>query len=321
MKCAERIGFVFAAVLFALTAGCAHTLGEPPTAYDLRNDGTPESQAHLYNEYKLTYADGNFSRPSHIEYSAEATSDAALNYLLVSEPAQDELATLPVAIDQFNHSPSFYATVVGTGVSVGAALGVFAALQAGAFDQLFLSAGGNAPDPVGGATTIASWTIYGIIWGLVASLPLALIADLTVKPMVRGVASSSYRNAAKAYNADLNRRIAEATDPSLRQPASDDGAPHVADDRDGTPEAQDAGGGSAERNDGKVAEPPQSDGDAVADDQDHPREETDGESADPRPDAPPEADGSNTTPGTDADIAEPPKADGAPSKAADAPQP
>ncbi len=197
-----------------LSVGCVHnTLGQPPTQFELRNDGTPESKNHLYNRYKVTYADGYFSRPYSLEYSSEATSDAALNYLTDSAEAEEELATLPVALDRFHQSASFYASIVGVFMAMGTAVGMYSSLSQGAFADII--AGGN--QSVQGAQSLALFMVSGMAAGLIASLPILLIAEITIKPIVRSVAGPSYRASARAYNEDLSRRIDAAVDDTLRR--------------------------------------------------------------------------------------------------------
>ena len=211
------VGLIFAAI----AGGCAHdTLGAPPTDLDLRNDGAPLARSHLYRTYQVTYGDGRFRRPSSGELTAAAESDEAANYLNTSLPARAELETGAVAFDRFMHSGSLYTVTAGVGMSIGLVSGLSATLPL-AYDAMVADRS-SAPKELLGVSKAAG---LGALVGVVAAIPVVWLIDLTVNPVVRSVAAADYREAANAFNADLQKRIDKAADPSLspKKQASENG--------------------------------------------------------------------------------------------------
>jgi hypothetical protein len=206
-------GAAMVAVAMTMMVGCVHTLGRPPTEADLQNDGTLEAQDELYKRYSVTLERGLIKRPGaspelvqnidklvDIDFvDAPAWSDDAYNYLSTTEDGAEALETPAVAFDQFNNNGVAPALLLGVGAAVGLVGGVTTW-----FIPTTLRDGINN-------TEIASLTLLGA-GGMGAGIVLgALLAGTygLLGPALSGpLATPAYRVAVRAFNDDLEARIA-----------------------------------------------------------------------------------------------------------------
>ncbi|MCP4504717.1 MAG: hypothetical protein GY822_32840 [Deltaproteobacteria bacterium] len=203
----------FLVAVAVMASGCSHHLGQAPTDLDLRNDGSPQTRNHLYQTYKVAYADGSIQRPVASKYEARASSDVAANYLASSESASAALETPAVALDRFVHDGAFYSVIFGTGIAAGIVLGLYVGVPS-ALNSI--EGGGE----IGQASLDAGTQIaYGGLAGLAASIPLIFLADFAIKPAVGALASADYRSSARFFNQELEERISKGLDESLTRSA------------------------------------------------------------------------------------------------------
>lgn len=190
-------------------------LGQGPTDHDLRNDGSPDAQDGLYRSYEVVYENEIFRRPgaspevvadelnltSVDDVAAFAFSDDAYNYLASSERAAPFIEHPAVAFDAFAHSGQGQAALLGTGFGAGAVAGGVAwfirtTVRDGVSDReasdLWITASGGFL--VGGALGVIMSAAYSYVVPAI-STPLA---------------TPQYRQAARAFNEELDERLINA---------------------------------------------------------------------------------------------------------------
>jgi hypothetical protein len=210
-----------AAVLVAAFAigagGCAHTLGPAPSDAQLRNDGSDDARSYLYEKYRLEVRGGDVHRPWAADLVTEGDDAELDTYVARSDEAVAALATLPVALSRWSGSVAMPITLIAAGASVGAGIGLFAGLMA-------LEPGGVLSAGIGsgagqGAGRDAVWaTLIGTGAGLVAAVPISLLAWWTLDAIASHAARGDLRRAVDAYNADLKGRIDAGYRPELVRP-------------------------------------------------------------------------------------------------------
>lgn len=212
------------APVLSLAIGCGTTsIGRGPTDFDLENDGTPAAQQSLHKKYALAYEPFSFKRPGAsadiveaeiqervASVSTPAWSDEAADYIATSAPADEELESTTVSFDRFAHGPVPTTMLFVGSVLVGAGLGMAAQVNVGAVN--------------GGTVADISWgALNGAVGGILFSIPLMLVYQLTVPLLSASLASADYKRSVRAFNADLEARIrrgAPKTPPAPPPPAA-----------------------------------------------------------------------------------------------------
>ena len=232
LNSALRLAVVIVALAPLALTGCVTTvLGQRPTEHDLRNDGSPEAQAGLYRTYEVIYDQQVFRRPGAVpavvaeelnldvvdDVSAFAFSDDAFNYLAMSERAADIMEHPAVAFDAFAKSGQGQTVIIGTGIGSGLIAGGVAwfirtTVRDGVTENeatdLWVSAGGGF--------------VAGAFLGVIVSAAYTYIVPAISTPF----ATPLYRQAARAFNEDLDRRLAEGA-PAGDAPPDDAAADNV----------------------------------------------------------------------------------------------
>ncbi len=244
MNLTSTLRFVVLVTAVAVTQGCVTTvLGQGPTDRDLRNDGSPEAQDGLYRHYEVVYDQQVFRRPGvapdvvaqelglqHVDdVSAFAFSDDAFNYLSASQRATELMEHPAVGFDAFAKSGQGQLIILGTGIGVGGVAGGVAwfarttlrdGLTDGEANDLWLSAGGGF--------------VVGAVLGAIVSAAYTYIVPVLSTPL----ATPLYRQAARAFNEDLDERLRAAA------PAGD-APPDEGDDADAGDDTADEGADAA----------------------------------------------------------------------------
>ena len=207
----------------ALGSGCAYnTLGRGPDDLDLKNDGTDEAQAALYRNYEVVYERGTLRRPGadpaavaadiHVDavddVSSPAWSDAAYNYLSVSDDAATILEHPAVAFDEFAHSGNGELVILGLGAGTGLIGGAISW-----FVPTTVRDGVSAAETNQLALDASAGLFAGMGLGLVVAAAYTYIVPAVTTPM----AATQYRAAVRAFNDELDERLAAAA------PAGDHG--------------------------------------------------------------------------------------------------
>jgi hypothetical protein len=198
----------------AVAPGCAiNTLGRGPDDIDLKNDGSDEAQAALYRNYEVVYERGMLRRPGadpvavaadiHVrsvdDVSSPAWSDAAYNYLSVSDDAAEVLEHPSVAFDEFAHSGNGELVIIGVGAGTGLIGGAIAW-----FVPTTVRDGLSAEETNQLALDASAGLMAGFGLGVVVAAAYTYIVPAVTTPM----AASQYRAAVRAFNDDLDERIA-----------------------------------------------------------------------------------------------------------------
>jgi hypothetical protein len=200
----------------ALGPGCAfNTLGRAPDELDLKNDGSDDAQAALYRNYEVVYERGVVRRPGadpaavaadiHVksvdDVSSPAWSDAAFNYMSASDDAVEILAHPAVAFDEFAHSGNGELVILGLGAGTG--------LVGGAISWFIPTTvrDGLSETETNELMVRASGGLFaGLGLGLVVAAAYTYIVPSVTTPM----AATHYRAAVRAFNDELDERIAAA---------------------------------------------------------------------------------------------------------------
>ncbi len=216
MNTSSLLRFVAVVVFMQGAGGCVTTaLGIGATDHDLRNDGSPEAQDGLYRAYEVVYENQVFRRPGvpaqvvaaelnleHVDdVAAWAFSDDAYNYLSSSTRAAAFMDHPAVAFDAFAHSGQGQAVLMGTGVGAGAVAGSVAwfirttvrdGVTADEASDLWLTAGGG-------------FLVGGALGVIVAAAYTYIVPSLSAP-----LATPQYRQAARAFNEELDERLQDA---------------------------------------------------------------------------------------------------------------
>ncbi len=191
----------------ASLAGCTTMsagLGQGPTMQDLENDGASEQQLALYRRYEVVYDSGTFRRPGPTGTSnqAAAWSDEAFNYLSSSERAGALMESPAIAFDTFAHSGKGETVLLGTGLTGGLATGAIAW-----FIQTTVRDGVNDAEFSDLWTTAGTGLLLGGFLGVIVAGAYTYIVPNVSAPFAVPV----YRQAARAFNEDLEEGILEAS--------------------------------------------------------------------------------------------------------------
>lgn len=219
----RSLALVVSAVL-SLGVGCGTTsIGRPPTALDLQNDGSVEAQEALQRKYALAYREGWIERPGALpdvvaseigvdvdEVRAPAWSDEAADHFAASEKAFEATDTALVGFHRFASSGTPPLIIEAGGVLVGTTIGVVLAIANGAGN-------GDATQQV---ASVSDAAFAGALSGLVVSIPFVIVYDWTVPPLALALAASDYRRGVRAYNDDLAARIAKGATSTAPAPPS-----------------------------------------------------------------------------------------------------
>lgn len=203
------------------SVGCVTTaMGQGPAEQDLINDGSVEEQLELFRAYEVTYDSHTFRRPGADpaavgaeihrgvdSVSATAWSDDAFNYLSSSQRAAEVMEDPAVAFDAFAHSGMGETVLLGVGLGGGMATGAIA---------WFINT--TVRDGVSDVETSDLITSTATGFGLGGFLGLIIAGAYTyIVPAVSApFAVPLYRQAARAFNEDLEDRVidnAPAGDP------------------------------------------------------------------------------------------------------------
>ena len=200
----------------ALGPGCAlNTLGRGPDDLDLKNDGSDEAQPALYRNYEVVYERGILRRPGadpdavaadiHVDavddVSSPAWSDAAYNYLSASDDAAAVLEHPAVAFDEFAHSGNGELVILGLGAGTGLIGGAISW-----FVPTTVRDGVSAAETNQLALDASAGLFAGMGLGLVVAAAYTYIVPAVTTPM----AATQYRAAVRAFNDELDERIAAA---------------------------------------------------------------------------------------------------------------
>jgi hypothetical protein len=191
------------AILFSL--GCAtnhQKIGKPPTDDALQNDGTPQARDNLRKKHQRVFEDGSFWRQGK---SAEAHTDEAYNYLSTSDEAKELLDGPIPKVD----------ALLSRNDSVAVAIGALFGVVLGTSGAIVLSTAQFASNPtVGNADFVTSGLMSGVLGSLFSGAVFALVSlsvsYFVVVPVMGTMAADDYREAAQAFNADLDARIMAA---------------------------------------------------------------------------------------------------------------
>jgi hypothetical protein len=213
----HRLAAAAVAVVVSSSAltGCVTTaLGRSPTDHDLRNDGSPEAQDGLFRTYEVVYDEHVFRRPGvapevvaqelHLEavddVAAVAWSDDAFNYLASSPDAADLMEHPAVSFDAFAHSGQGQTAIVGVGIGTGVIAGAVTW-----FARTTLRDGMTSEETSDLWVTTAGGLVVGTVLGALVSSAYSYIVPAISAPL----ATPLYRQAARAFNEDLEDRLLE----------------------------------------------------------------------------------------------------------------
>lgn len=208
---------------FASLTGCTTMsagLGQGPTMQDLENDGASDQQLALYRRYEVVYDSGTFRRPGPTGSSnqAAAWSDEAFNYLSSSDRAGELMESPAIAFDTFAHSGKGETVLLGTGLTGGLATGAIAW-----FIQTTVRDGVSEVEFSDLWTTAGTGLLLGGFLGVIVAGAYTYIVPNVSAPF----AVPLYRQAARAFNEDLEEGIVEASPagdaPPEAPPQDDDG--------------------------------------------------------------------------------------------------
>jgi hypothetical protein len=226
----HRLAAAAVAVVVSSSAltGCVTTaLGRSPTDHDLRNDGSPEAQDGLFRAYEVVYDEHVFRRPGvapeliaqelHLEavddVAAVAWSDDAFNYLSSSPAAADLMEHPAVSFDAFAHSGQGQTAIVGVGIGAGVIAG-----GVSWFARTTLRDGMSADETNDLWVTTAGGLIVGtVLGGLVASAYSYILPAISAP-----LATPLYRQAARAFNEDLDDRLLDGAPTGDAPPEGED---------------------------------------------------------------------------------------------------
>lgn len=217
-------------VVSTLFGGCAinNALGLAPSDLDLQNDGSDVAQSKLVQQSEVVYERGSIRRPGadplliaaelHVasidDVSAAAWSDDAYNYLSNSDEAAAVLEHPAVGFDQFAHSSTGEAVLLGSGLGLGMVGGAIAwFVPTKVTDGINRKEQGELQLAVGGGI------FAGVVLGIISSAAYTYIVPAMSTPF----ATPIYRKAARAFNEELEQRVVAAG------PQGDAPAPHVHD--------------------------------------------------------------------------------------------
>jgi hypothetical protein len=191
----------------ASLAGCTTMsagLGQGPTMQDLENDGASEQQLALYRRYEVVYDSGTFRRPGPTGSSnqAAAWSDEAFNYLSSSDRAGELMESPAIAFDTFAHSGKGETVLLGTGLTGGLATGAIAW-----FIQTTVRDGVSEAEFSDLWTTAGTGLLLGGFLGVIVAGAYTYIVPNVSAPFAVPI----YRQAARAFNEDLEEGIVEAS--------------------------------------------------------------------------------------------------------------
>ena len=191
----------------ASLAGCTTMsagLGQGPTMQDLENDGASEQQLALYRRYEVVYDSGTFRRPGPTGSSNQvaAWSDEAFNYLSSSDRAGELMESPAIAFDTFAHSGKGETVLLGTGLTGGLATGAIAW-----FIQTTVRDGVSEAEFSDLWTTAGTGLLLGGFLGVIVAGAYTYIVPNVSAPFAVPV----YRQAARAFNEDLEEGIVEAS--------------------------------------------------------------------------------------------------------------
>lgn len=240
----HRLAAAAVAVVVSSSAltGCVTTaLGRSPTDHDLRNDGSPEAQDGLFRTYEVVYDDHVFRRPGvapevvaqelHLEavdeVAAVAWSDDAFNYLASSPDAADLMEHPAVSFDAFAHSGQGQTAIVGVGIGAGVIAG-----GVSWFARTTLRDGITTDETNDLWVTTAGGLVVGTVLGALVSSAYSYIVPAISTPL----ATPLYRQAAQAFNEDLEERLLDGAPAGDAPPDADDDEA-VQDDDAPAPEA------------------------------------------------------------------------------------
>lgn len=210
--------------------GCVTTaMGRSPTDHDLRNDGSPEAQDGLFRTYEVVYDEHVFRRPGvapevvaqelHLEavddVAAVAWSDDAFNYLSSSPDAADLMEHPAVSFDAFAHSGQGQTAIVGVGIGAGVIAG-----GVSWFARTTLRDGMSTNETNDLWITTAGGLVVGTVLGALVASAYSYIVPAVSSPL----ATPLYRQAARAFNEDLEDRLLEASPTGDAPPEAEDGA-------------------------------------------------------------------------------------------------
>jgi len=210
-----------ASVVLAIAAtGCAHYgIGTPPLETDLVNDGTPQAQRAMVDEYRIESKNGWINRPGGDpkkynvdELKAKVASDEATEYLESSERAAKKAQTAAIGFDRTVNSSTFQNAIVLTIVIAGAIGGAVVAIPA-------VVSAATGPDRTNwdmmNSFGNVGWSMFGGgVGGCLASIPFSLLNFWLIVPLADAMAAADYKKAATAFNKDLEEKVRAAARPT-----------------------------------------------------------------------------------------------------------